>query len=318
MKHLLILITFILTFSTAAYSQLRAGGEPVLVHDNLNLALQQPIPSPDGNQLALTGANYTGVWILDLTSSELRQIDATPGTGFAMKWSPDGTSLATRTRERSANRNTFAVKLLDVVSGEATMLSEFIPHLPSTPFFDSRQQHLYVATATEVQTFNLPLQRRRSASDSAMRPVAKASFDRIVVSDSDMQLRELRPFSDAETTYLHAAISPDGSKLAFSVYGGNLHVMDLESGDMTDFGRGFFPSWSPDSRFISFTRNEDDGYRHTYGEIIAASADGTQEVVLYSSHLNIPANPYWSPTQNRVFFDYMHSGSILFIDVLTD
>lgn len=247
----------------------------------------------------------------------MHQIDQRQGTGFGMKWSADGSTLAARVTQTQNNRRSFAISLIDVPTGDAAYLSEFQPHLPSTPFFDASQQTIMLAAASDITSFNLPAERRRSV-ESQTRPTAMASFDRIVISDKAGEVREHRPITDEETTYLHASMSPNGNKLAFSVYGGHLYVQDLTNGELVDFGRGFFPTWSPDSQFISFTRNEDDGYRHTYGEIVAAAADGSQEVVLYSSHITIPANPYWSPVENRIFFDYMHSGSILYIDVLTN
>ena len=317
MKYLLLVLLLTTSLTISANAQLRAAGEPVLIYDDITTALQQPIPSPDGSKLALTGPNYNGIWVMNQNGDQFRQLSDTDGTGFGLSWSHDGTSLAARATQRTDNRKSFAVMIINADNGSSELLSEFQPHLPSTPFFDAQQQRVLLATSSEIQIYNVPLQRRLSA-DQASVFTAKASFDRIVVTNVNGELSELRPIADSEVTYLHASISPDGLKLAFSVYGGNLFVQDLNTNELTDFGRGFFPTWSPDSRFISFTRNEDDGYRHTYGEIVAAAADGSQEVVLYSSNITIPANPHWSPVQNRVYFDYMNTGSILYIDVLTN
>lgn len=317
MKHLLLTIILLTGLLSAAQAQLRPAGEPVMIHDDISNNLQRPVPSPDGSMLALTGNNFTGIWLMDQNGDNLRQIEDSRHSGFALNWSPDGSALVTRFSTYENGRRLFTARLYDAFNGESTELSESQPHMPSTPFFDPAQQHVLVAVSNEVQRFELPPQRQRALESNA-RPVAKASGERIVIVETNGSVRELRPVDAPEISYLNASLSPDGSKLAFEVYGGNLFVMNMQTGDLTDFGRGYFPTWSPDSRFIAFTRNEDDGYRHTYGKIVAAAADRSQEITLYESDVTIPANPHWSPGQNRIFFDYMNSGTILYIDVLTD
>ncbi|MCH8496690.1 MAG: hypothetical protein LAT57_13810 [Balneolales bacterium] len=317
MKHLLLISLIWAASVLTATAQLRPVGEPVLLYDDITLSLQNPIPSPDSRTIALTGSNFSGIWLMDANGDNLRQITDENHIGFGFKWSADASTIIARSTQRENQRRSYAIKSFDLISNESTYLTEYQAHMPTVPFFEANQQNVMVATSEEVQTISFQLS-RALPSEVNLRPTAHANGNKLFFSSpTSSTLAEFTPFG-SDVSYLNASASPDGSKIAFEVYGGNLHILEIESGTLTDLGPGYKPTWSPDSQYISFTRNTDDGYVFTSGEIVAASADGLDSVVLFSSENTIPGNPHWDFNQNRIYFDYIDSGSILYIDVATE
>lgn len=316
--HLALAIFLTGILATSVQAQITAVGEPVMLTDNMELALQRPVPSPDGKTIALTGSNFTGLYLLDTEQpSELLTLHSQPHSGFNVRWSPDGQHLLTRYSHPQEMGRYFSIRLYDVTGEGYLDLNEPVPHMPATPFFDAHQQQVVLPLANDVQYFRLPP--AKASSLPANRDLQiQASGNRILLIDENNTMRQIQPDSDADARYLNAAMSPDGNYLAYEVYGGNLYVMNNQTGEITDFGVGFFPTWSPDSQYLSFTRNTDDGYRHTYGEIVVASPDRSEEEVIYASSDNIPAHPHFCTVKNRIYFDYMGSGTIMYIDLVTN
>jgi len=316
--HLAFAIVLTGIMATSVQSQIRPAGEPVMLTDNMDLSLQRPVPSPDGKTIALTGSNFTGLYLIDAEQpSELITLHSQPHSGFNVRWSPDGRHLLTRYSHPQQMGRYFSIRLYDV-DGEGYLdLNEPVPHMPATPFFDSHQEQVVLPLGGDVQYFRLP-PAKTASSPTNPEPQVQASGDRIIYIDEDNTLRQIQPDTAADLHYLNARLSPDGNYLAYEVYGGNLYVLNNVTGEITDFGVGFFPTWSPDSKYLSFTRNTDDGYRHTYGEIVVASPNRSQEEVIYASSENIPAHPHFCTVQNRIYFDYMGSGTIMYIDLLTN
>jgi Tol biopolymer transport system component len=311
----LILTLLMVSLTVTAYSQIRPVGAPVLVFDDLNLSLSHPTPSPGSDKIALTGVGFDGIWVMNADGSDLKQVTTDQNAGFGMRWSADNATILSRVSVNDGPRRNFAVKIFNIETDEAEYISEYRPQLRTTPVFDANESNVLLADGRSVERLTLPLLRSTPQIASRLRPVAHASGNKIVLSqlNSDV-IREFSPIND-RAVYMNAASSPDGSKIAFEVYGGGLHILDVTTGSSLHVGNGYQPSWSPDGAYVVYMRNQDDGYVFTYSEIVAVSVDGTDQAVLYGSSDNIPMNPKWDFNNNRIYFDYYNSGSILYLEV---
>jgi Tol biopolymer transport system component len=303
------------TLSVDALTQIRPVSTPILLLDDLNLALSHPTPSPGSDKIALTTANFDGIWVMNADGSDLKQITTDKNAGFGLKWSADNETLLSRVSVREDARRNFAVKTFNVETDEVSYLSNYRPSLRTTPVYDANEQNVLIVDGYTVEQITLPVLRSTPDVVSRLRPVAHASGNKIILSQNNSDLiREFSPI-DEHAIYMNAAASPDGSKIAFEVYGGGLHILDVATGSSLHVGNGYQPSWSPDGAYVVYMRNQDDGYVFTYSEIVAVSANGTDQAVLYGSDTNIPMNPKWDFNSNRIYFDYYNSGSILYLEV---
>jgi hypothetical protein len=92
--------------------------------------------------------------------------------------------------------------------------------------------------------------------------------------------------------------------------------VDLPTGEQRIVTEGYDPAWSPDGRWIAFTRLGRDGERSLY-RLLIARADGSGERVLFTNRegwfANMetrtngsPRTPLWSPDGQRIVFVRAH------------
>ena len=113
-------------------------------------------------------------------------------------------------------------------------------------------------------------------------PVQRWSIYQVQQDGTDLKVL----IDKADITYWGAAVSPDGSKIAVSVFEtqheGVLSLWDVSSGEFTTLtsnGRNnYFPAWSPDGRRIAYISQQADN--SSTAEIYTIRADGTDETRL--------------------------------------
>ncbi|WP_111413514.1 S41 family peptidase [Billgrantia lactosivorans] len=102
--------------------------------------------------------------------------------------------------------------------------------------------------------------------------------------------------------------SPDGRSLAFRRGRGDLVILDLESGEERTLVEGWDSfmhwRWSPDSRYIAFSRND----LNFSANIFVVPADGSEEAVNITRHPRNDLNPRWSTDGRKLTFISNRSG----------
>jgi Tol biopolymer transport system component len=96
----------------------------------------------------------------------------------------------------------------------------------------------------------------------------------------------------------YPAWSPDGRQIAVELRGEESHigVFDLETGALTDLGKGFVPKWSPDGGRLAFVGKTDDVF-----DIYVMNADGTN-IVQLSNDTAFDTFPIWSPDGQLILY----------------
>lgn len=295
--------------STAQAQSLQVDGEAVLLVEGGHW--MQPRWSPDGSRLAVTAARYEGISLVDVRTGDIEVLTDEAGAGYGFSWSAEGDAILARVSRTEGRLRSHAVKLFDIGSGEARMLTDFRPHMSTLPqWADGEAAAALVSRSGEVE--RVATGRRVVASKAAV-PVVTVSDDAIRRITAGNRSDVVRTFDEASV--LNVTPSPDGSRIAFEIVGGNLMVMNADGSDLRDLGAGFRPSWSPDGRWIAFMVSEDDGYQFTASEIFAIRADGGERIQLTRTNDLIEMNPSWSPDGRSIAFDDAASGSIYILPV---
>ncbi len=283
-------------------------GQPMPITPD-DAVLQQPRWSPDGTTLALAGENYRGIWLIDPAGKNLRQVTDAAGAGYRCSWSSDSRRLLTRTTVYEGRRRKHQAEIFSVTTGLQETIKWAGKTIIGTPRWSPDESSVYLQTRTGIQTIAV-------AGDKPP-PTAPSLFSPALIFSTGTSLYFInhlgRPggrLAPVAGRYLNAELSPDGSKIAFEVVGGNLFVVKPTGQDLVDLGRGERPTWAPDSQWLAFMLPTDDGHRVLNSDIYLVAADGSGRQNATRSADRVEMNPAWAPDGKSIAFDEENSGRV--------
>jgi len=319
--QLFVALVLFLAGSTGARAQGQwtAEGPPVRITPEGQTFIQ-PIFSPSGNDLAVTGPRYRGIYLIDRDAGvgqNIRTLTDAPGAGYRFAWSPDGRAIVTRVARYQNGRRFNAVKLYDVASGKAYALTPERSFMPVLPEWSADGSRVFLPMPEGVEMLSLPAgikvgkapltaQERRPAAVTLVRDEFRAI---------DAGGREVARFRPVAGRYLNAVRSPDGSKIAFEVLGGKLYVVNVDGSGLVDLGQGERPRWAPDSEWLVYMVTRDDGHRLLGSDIYVIRIDGSGRTNLTDSEDRLEMNPSWSADGTTIAYDDHLDGGIYLLHV---
>ncbi|MBO6536079.1 MAG: PD40 domain-containing protein [Balneolaceae bacterium] len=316
MKYLsnLTLILLILAVSSLQLNaQITVVGEPEVLIGGENAEYMNPRWAPNGEYLAFTSARNIGLWMVDLSTNQTKQItDETAGFGFS--WSNDSESILARVSEYENRRNKHAITVYDVESGTQNRITDLRNSMPAIPKWANADQNIVLITDDSIEAFESGKEETPGAQKAVNQRFYVLKSGSIATGRiPENSTADISPFENAE--YINLELSPDGSKLAFEVYGGNLYVMNIDGTGLKDLGRANRPRWSPDGEYVVAMVANDNGYQFTESNIYALGVENNARINLTEGTNLIATNPDWSPTGDRIAFDSPETGNIYVLTI---
>jgi Tol biopolymer transport system component len=307
---ILILITFI---SSDINAQLSVVGEPEILIASDDFKYMKPTWSPDGNSIAYTSARNSGIWVTDISGENRRLVtDETAGFGFA--WSQDSESILARVSTYENRRRKHAITVFNVISSDLRRITEFRNEMPSIPKWTNADQSIVLITDNKVESFEsgleIPVEARKFVNQRFYVLKSGSIASGMIPENS---IADISPFDNAD--YINLEISPDGKKLAFEVYGGNLYVMNIDGTGLRDLGRANRPKWSPNGDYIIAMVATDNGHNYQTSDILAFDVVNNAQYNLTAATDLIATNPTWSPSGTRIAFDSPETGNIYLLSI---
>ncbi len=240
--------------------------------------LMNPVWSPDGSKLAVTGDNFVGIWVAN-ADGELVQVSEAPGAGYQMSWS-DASNITSTPYEMVDNRRMTRIENVNVATGAITQV------------------------AAASRNF------KRSRATGA-RSTMQVMLDEPMKATS--MIASLAEY--AGKWVLNPALSPDGSKIAFQIQGRGMFVCNADGTDLKSLGKGSHATWLPDSENIMVTLITDDGNRFTSSDIYCVNITTGKSLNITAATDVIPVTMAVSPDGSKLAFDNDADGCIYIIDL---
>jgi len=313
-KSLLVLL--IAAACTTVFAQQQLNGRTVITGTPEQIAFSKgsfymaPQFSPDGRYLAFTNSSYKGINVKDLETGEIQRITDEDAAGFGFEWSPDSKSIVTRVAKFENTKRLNAVKLFEVQTGIEKTLIDFKTFMPGLPRWNADGTKVYLFDGRDLSVKEAGSIPSKIKSD---RKIVYTKDDQIFIGESLNQFNSIKPFNNQQ--YLNVNVSPDGAKVAFEVYGGNLYVMNTDGTGLIDYGKGYRPQWSADGKYITYMVTEDDGHAYTSSEIFIADVNSGQKIQLTDTDGLLEMSPSWSPDGKAIVYHEMNEGVIYLLPV---
>ncbi len=278
--------------------QLAAAPEILLAGEGVEYIA--PVWSPDGSRIAFSSGAFSGLWTFDVRDGQVSQITDEPGAGFGFSWSPDGAALAARVTQIEGVRRSHALKLFDLDEEREVLLTDYRSLMPAVPTWTGDASRVLLFSRGQLEVFDTGRQPdlskvTASAPSFVLRNLQLARFD-----PRSGGLMALGPFQGARV--VEAVPSPDKTRIAVRVVGEGLFVVRTDGSGVVPLGDGNQPGWSPDGRWIVFSRIQDDGHDVTGADLYIVSAEGGTPIPLTSSAEALEMYPTWSPEGDWIVY----------------
>jgi Tol biopolymer transport system component len=310
LKKVMLSFGILLPLTLFAQTNFKALGNPIKLAGGDGIYYMQPIWSPDGSMIAFTESNYKGLWLLNMGGFELRQLSNETGAGFNFVWSPDSREIMSRVNKYEGTRRVNAIKSFNLENGIETNLSGYTDEKLGLPNWTTDNGQIYYLKDNKIET----IETGRSSISAGESPLIYQQNSKIY---SVLQNSPKRPILDGKNNeiYLYVRVSPDGKKVTYKVMGGNLYTMNLDGTSITDLGVGFNARWSPDSQYLVYMINTDDGHKFLSSDISISSSDGKEYYQITNTDDRLEMNPDWSADGRQIVFNTYEDGAIYIMKV---
>ncbi|MDZ7399437.1 MAG: hypothetical protein ONB37_04640 [candidate division KSB1 bacterium] len=317
MRQILLLLILSIILNLPASAQPWKAGNPIKLIGGDGLYFMHPVFSPDGTKIAFTTSNYQGLWIMNADGSGAKEISDEPAAGFGFEWSSDSKAIVTRVAKFEKWYRFNAVKVFDLERGESRFITNFRTLMPGLPHWGAGDEKIYMYGRGKLEVYDSG--KRATALQKSAIPAVSAFLkdDQIAIGNpaaKDYQVYE--PIKGERC--INLSLSPDRSRVAFEIMGGNMYVMRIDGTDLNDLGRGHRPQWSPDSQHLIYMVTNDDGYRYLSSDLYIIKTDGTGKSRLVFPEDKLEMNPHWSPDGKKIVFDVLNEGAIYVVELTKD
>jgi len=283
----------------------------VLVEKNGNTEFAFPKFSPQGDKVLYTSVGYQGLWIFDLNTSAIKQLNDKKGAGYEPTFSTDGNEVFFRHDKLIKKRKYFSIahqsvnslEMQDLIKDERDIST---PRVIAEKVFVYKKDDMPVAISFEQNNGVCLLEKTTTEAISAFTENSNLYLEK------DGEKSILNPVGEGH--YIWGSISPNHDKVLFTLAGNGTFITDLKGNVELKLLNANFPCWSPDGNWIVYMADKDDGHVVTSSDIKAAHVATQKNFALTSSTDKLEMYPIWSPKGNEILYHTM-SGNIEMLTV---
>lgn len=259
--------------------------------------------SPDGEKILFTEFGYKGLWLYDLKEKALIQLNDYPGAGYEPAFTVDGKQVVFRVDEYRDNRKYSSLAIQAIGEKKANFMIRNVRRL-SLPVLLTNRTLIY-RKDRDVCVYNF--ESKMETQSATVQGIYGYVENQKIILIEDGIRRELAPLPFRD--YIWFSLSPDNTKMVFTVVGGDTYVTDTAGNILKVIENANAPQWSPDGKWILFMRDEDDGHVITASEIWAYHLEKNRKIQITATEDIHEMYPVWSPGMNQIAYQ-TDSGNI--------
>ncbi|NJD21485.1 MAG: hypothetical protein FIA82_02270 [Melioribacter sp.] len=254
-----------------------------------------PTISPDGTSLLFSSENYKGLWSKNLSTGKIIKITDANGAGFEPGFSSVSKEILFREDKFIKGKRFTSLLSYDIAAKKSIVVEEGVRDLKICR--DNSNAFKNYVKGTEVRT---TLKQRMMQKTSAPDRVVFIQDSKIALSENSVT-KVVKPFG--EGNYIWPSLSPDKTKLLFTLAGRGTYVSKLDGTILNTVGYANYPSWSPDGNWILFMKDIDNGEIIISSDIYIANIKTGKYFNLTLQRVNIALYPKWGADNSEIYYN---------------
>lgn len=240
----------------------------------------------NNDELVLTSANYSGLYIYDLKGKSITTVTDERGAGF--NYAFDENNLYFRGYEIRDGLKYYSLKKFDMRNGRTETLEDNLRGL-SAPVVKNNKL-LYSKNGLLNTTGSLGNEIFVTNENSQINLHIEG------------QVKILSPFGKG--VYVWPDLSPDKSKIVFTYGTIGSVIIDTDGNILDKLGADtHFAHWSPNGRFILYMKDIDDGRDYIESDIYVYDTINKEHIQVTYTKERLEFYPMWSPDGKRAVFN---------------
>ncbi len=307
MKKLIQIIILLLLSNTFIIGQ-RISVVNVSELTNLsNGEFYYPKFSSDNNKVFFTQSNYKGLYLLTTTDNSITKLTDDDGAGYEFAIDINNNSVYYRSDRYINKRKYSSIKACDLNSlNVKTIIAD--KRDVSTPKIIGGGNIFYTVQKS-LRSFESKTLKQKSNKLTSTSSFVQIENSKIALYQGNIK-KILAPLGKGN--YIWPSLSPDKTKLLFTLAGKGTYISDLNGKILVYLGYANYPKWSPDGKWISYMVDKDNGLSVISSDIYAASADGNLKFRLTDTNDIYEMYPDWSSDGSEIVAN-TYDGKILLL-----
>ena len=299
---LLTLMIFSLTFG----QNIKVLETKILVQKEHNKEFSFPTFSPQGDKVLFTSAGYQGLWIYDIETTSIKNLNNLKGAGYQPVFSEDGNKVFFRYDKMIKKRKYSSIAYQDIQNLKIQNLIKEEREI-SPPKFLKNEVIVYKKNNKQV-TFSYENDNQVCLLKKTVTKSINAFTENSnLYLEKDGKKTIINPVGEGH--YIWGSLSPNNDKIVFTLAGKGTFVTDLQGKVELTLTNANYPGWSKDGKWIVFMEDIDDGHQVISSEIKVTNLKTAKTFQLTSTKNKLEMYPTWSQKENNIVY-HTNSGNI--------
>lgn len=305
----LLLATLILIGINILFAQTSVKNITEITHLNEG-KYYYPKFSNDDSKIFFTKENYRGIFYYDLNKNIIKTVSEDIGAGYEYSLTPDDRTIYYRVDNYKNGRKYSSIKSKDLFNLEEKTIVN-----------DQREVSSPKVLEDGKVAYNLNDQLKSESTSDDIKNILSKNDALVFIENLKIALyinglkRILTPAGDGN--YIWPSISPDKSKLLFTLAGKGTFISDLNGNIIAQLGYADAPKWSSDSKWIVYMVDKDNGDYITSSDIFVYSVDSAEKLQLTNTSDVFEMYPEFNKTGNEIVCN-TYDGKILLIELTNE